>query len=95
MEAFETTAVSKPPLIESLVLAFDRGEITALNDPIMRGELMAYERRVSATGRSQYSAPDGAHDDTVMALALAWYGVTNTREMIVDFVPDFVRDYRG
>lgn len=73
--AFETTAASKPMLIESLVLAFDRGEITVLNDPIIKAELMAYERKVSSTGRSQYSAPDGLHDDTVMALALAWYGV--------------------
>lgn len=76
MRRFETTAVSKPPLIESLVLAFERGEITALNDPQMIGELMAYERKVSSTtGRSQYSAPEGLHDDIVMALALAWRGV--------------------
>lgn len=95
VRAFETTAVSKPPLIESLVLAFDRGEITALNDPVLKGELMAYERTVTATGRSQYSAPDGLHDDTVMALALAWYGVTNTRELTIAYAPDFVRDYRG
>jgi hypothetical protein len=73
---FETTGVSKPPLIESLVLAFDRGEITVINDPVIKGELMAYERRISHTGRSQYSAPEGMHDDTVIALALAWHGVT-------------------
>jgi hypothetical protein len=72
---FETTATSKPPLIESLVLAFDRGEIEVLNDPVIKGELMAYERKVSSTGRSQYSAPEGLHDDCVMALALAWHGV--------------------
>jgi len=72
---FETTATSKPPLIESLVLAFDRPEITILDDGVLTGELSAYERKVSpTTGRSQYSAPDGLHDDCVMALALAWYG---------------------
>lgn len=71
---FETTAVSKAPLIESLVLAFDRGEITCINDPVLKGELMAYERKISATGRSQYSAPAGLHDDCVMALAIAWHG---------------------
>lgn len=76
VRGFETTAVSKPPLIESLVLAFERGEIKVLNDPVLKGELMAYERKVSpTTGRSQYSAPEGLHDDCVMALALAWYGV--------------------
>lgn len=95
VEAFETTAVSKPPLIESLVLAFDRGEITALNDPIMRGELMAYERRVSATGRSQYSAPDGAHDDTVMALALAWHGIIHDGRILVRDAPREFANYRG
>lgn len=74
--SFETTASSKPPLIESLVLAFERDEIKVLNNPVLKGELMAYERTVShVTGRSQYSAPDGMHDDTVMGLALAWWGV--------------------
>lgn len=74
--AFETTGVSKPPLIESLVLAFDRAEITVLDDPVIKGELMAYERKLTASGRSQYSAPEGLHDDTVISLALAWHGVT-------------------
>ena len=72
---FETTAKSKPPLIESLVLAFDRDEIAIINDPIVTGEFMAYERQVSKTGRSQYSAPAGMHDDIVIATALAWYGI--------------------
>lgn len=73
---FETTAVSKPPLIESLALAFERGEITILDDGVLTGELSAYERKVSmTTGRSQFNAPSGLHDDCVMALALNWYGV--------------------
>jgi hypothetical protein len=93
VDAFETTAVSKPPLIESLILAFDRGEITALNDPVLIGELMAYERTVTATGRSQYSAPEGLHDDTVMALALAWYGIINTQRVEAVPMPDELRYY--
>jgi hypothetical protein len=52
--AFETTAITKPPLIESLALAFERGEITILNDGVLTGELSAYERTVSPrTGHSQ------------------------------------------
>lgn len=70
--AFQTTAQSKPPLIESLALALERGEVRWLDDATARLELEAYERQVSATtGRSQYSAPEGLHDDTVMARALA------------------------
>lgn len=68
---FETTASSKPPLIENLALAFDRGEWQFQADPIWTAELEAYERKVSTTtGRSSYSAPEGIHDDTVVARAL-------------------------
>jgi len=81
VRVFHTTGITKPPLIESLILAFDRAEITCLDDAIIKGELMAYERKVTPTGRSQYSAPAGLHDDCVMALALAWYGTQNQYTM--------------
>lgn len=72
VEGFATTATSKPPLIENLSLAFERTEAYWLNDPVGKAELEAYERTVSdRTGRSSYSAPEGLHDDTVMARALA------------------------
>lgn len=70
--SFETTATSKPPLIESLALAFEREEVKWLVNDVATLELEAYERKVSGTtGRSQYSAPEGLHDDTVIARALA------------------------
>ena len=70
---FDTTAVSKPPLIENLVLAFERSECQWLPDPIWKAELEAYEMKTSAnTGRPTYSAPEGVHDDCVMSMALAW-----------------------
>lgn len=78
---FTTTASSKPPLIESLVLAFDRDELRILDDDIFKHELKAFEKVVSErTGRPHYSAPVGIHDDTVIALALAWHGVTHYNE---------------
>ncbi len=71
--AFETTASSKPPLIESLVLAFEKNEIRIPDNRELIAELEAYERKVSpTTGRSSYSAPEGLHDDGVISLALAW-----------------------
>lgn len=74
VEGFETTLSSKPPLIESLVLAFEREECQWQDDAIWTGELESYERSISAkTGRSSYGAPEGIHDDTVMARALAWH----------------------
>lgn len=69
--AFDTTASTKPPLIENLALTFERAEWQFIDDPVWTGELEAYERKVSpTTGRSQYSAPEGLHDDTVIARAL-------------------------
>ena len=73
VRGFVFTGQSKPPLIESLALALEREECQWQSDPVWTGELEAYERRVSpSTGRSQYSAPEGMHDDTVIARALAW-----------------------
>lgn len=71
---FETTAASKGPLIESLALAFERSEISIPGDPVLLGELEAYTMERLPSGRFRYSAPAGMHDDTVMALALAWHG---------------------
>jgi hypothetical protein len=71
VDGFETTATSKPPLIESLALTLERAEVQFIDDPIANLELEAYERTVSErTGRSSYGAPEGTHDDTVMARAL-------------------------
>jgi len=69
---FKTTLVSKQPLIEGFALALETGQIQLINDPVWSGELEAYERKVTQTGLSKYSAPEGLHDDTVMARALMY-----------------------
>lgn len=79
---FTTTSVSKAPLIQSLALCFERNEAKWLNIPVATAELIAYESKVSTvTGRPTYGAPEGMHDDTVMARALAWQAVTGFREL--------------
>lgn len=74
VEAFMTTAQSKAPLIDSLALAIERGDIGLLNDPVQKGELTSYGFSRLPGGGFKYSAPSGGHDDTVMALAIAWHG---------------------
>lgn len=69
---FETTAKSKPPLIQSLALAFEKNSLAWLPDPVGRHELAAYEAKITAHGHTQYAAPEGGWDDTVIARALAW-----------------------
>lgn len=77
VQAFKTTNATKAAIIEGLAVAFEQGEIEILNDPVLTGELMAYDQERLPSGLIRYSAPEGQHDDTVMALALAWYGITS------------------
>jgi hypothetical protein len=74
VSGFTTTALTKPPLIESLVRAIEDCEIALLDHPVLIAELEAYTYSANPyTGRYRYSAPAGQHDDTVIALALAWH----------------------
>ena len=78
VNGFQTTGTTKPPLIEGLALTLERQEFQFINDSVWTGEMEAYERKISPmTGRSQYSAPEGMHDDTVMARALMIWQITN------------------
>ena len=72
---FNTTNATKMAAVDALALAFERSDIQILNDPVLVNELQAYEMQKTATGLRKFSAPDGMHDDTVIALALAWQGV--------------------
>lgn len=74
VNGFTTTNASKAGIIQALELAFERGEIALLNDEVQINELMAYQSEKLPSGLVRYGSPDGLHDDTVMALALAWYG---------------------
>lgn len=77
MQGFVTTNATKTAAIDALALAFERAEISILPDPVLIGELQAYEMQTTRTGLRSFSAPEGMHDDTVMALALAWQTVAN------------------
>lgn len=70
---FRMTYASKRPLIEAFALAIEKREVTLLPDPVGLQELRAYtEQQNPRTGMISYSAPSGAHDDTVIARALAY-----------------------
>lgn len=71
---FATTATSKPPLIESLALALVNGEFIV--PKAARDELIAFEVETRSSGAPKYSAPEGLHDDWVIALALTWRALT-------------------
>lgn len=72
--SFSTDAHSKPPLIAGLRVALAEAGLKLLPDATQRRELQAYQATQSASGHWQFGAPLGEHDDTVIALALAWHG---------------------
>jgi hypothetical protein len=87
IEGFMTTSASKSPLIDGLALAVERKHITLIDEPIATSELMAYTMERMAGGGWRYGAPQGAHDDTVIARALAWRAVgmrPNTMERVAE-----------
>lgn len=73
---FTTTNATKAKLIDALSLAFEQRSLRILREPVLVSELKSFESERLPSGMMRYSAPDGLHDDTVMALALAWHGAT-------------------
>ena len=71
---FTTTNATKQKAVDDLAYAFENGDIKILNDPVQVGELQAFEMTRTPSGMVRYAAPEGMHDDTVIALALAWQG---------------------
>lgn len=72
VRGFTTTNATKAQIIEGLGLAIETGEIAYPNLPQLVAELQAYEMGRLPSGLTRYGAPEGMHDDCVMALALAW-----------------------
>lgn len=66
------TNATKQRVIEDLSVGIERRDITLLKDPVQGNELLAYDVERLPSGLIRYSAPEGMHDDTVIALALAW-----------------------
>ncbi len=81
---FQTTAQTKPPLIQSLALALEQEELKWCDVPIATRELEAYEaKRNEMTNRIQYSAPAGFHDDTVIARCLGREAIEMRKRSLV------------
>jgi hypothetical protein len=67
---FQTTNTTKTAIIQGLQTALEHREIRLLADPVLIGELQAFEGERLANGW-RYGAPSPLHDDCVMAFAFA------------------------
>ena len=72
VEGFHFSSSSKQKLMEGLAVAIQSGEVVYPEGPIV-SELDSFAFEYTRTG-VKYSAPEGLHDDCVMALALAVHG---------------------
>lgn len=80
---YKFTHESKKQLIEALMLSLEHGELALINEPIQTNELKMFGFEITGSG-VKYSAPEGKHDDCVMALALAnWARKTRHDRRIV------------
>jgi hypothetical protein len=70
---FTFTQASKLALVQDLVLAFEQGAIAILPEEWLIQELEMYKYERTPSGNLRMGAPEGQHDDGVMALALAWH----------------------
>ena len=86
IDGVKFTNESKQALIEKLILAFEKQEITIPDyEPLIR-ELEAFSYKLTDTGLIKYGAPGGYYDDTVIALALALKGSSS----IANWNPDLL-----
>jgi hypothetical protein len=76
---FTTGPTTKPLIIEALAGAFDNERIAILNDSDLLGELQAFSMERLQSGYMKYSASGAAHDDRVMAFAIAYHAATYNR----------------
>lgn len=77
---FNTSATTKPALIQGLASALEHDGFRVPADAA--DELRIYEVETMASGHPKFSAPDGQHDDFVIALALLWRAMTSAKVQI-------------
>lgn len=71
IKSWITTNDSKCNLVEDLMLTFERGDISIINDIKLITELDCFQSQTTKSGKLTYNGV-GAHDDRVMSLGIAY-----------------------
>jgi hypothetical protein len=80
VQGFVTTNATKAEIIQALELGFERAEIRILPDEQTINELMAFSGERLPSGMLRYGAPEGMHDDCVIAMCLAWWAIVDNNQ---------------
>lgn len=74
---FKITSQTKKDLIERLIISIEQRLVTFPDIIELTEELNAFTYDVTTFGNIRYTAPEGLHDDCVISLALAVWGMKN------------------
>jgi len=79
---YKFTNASKKQLIQSLMMSLEQEKIKILkkediNGKVQFNEMVIFEYEMTSSGLTRYQAPEGYHDDCVIGLALANWGLQN------------------
>jgi hypothetical protein len=81
---YQLTNPSKRALIDHLAIELEHGHLRLMDIPEQESELLAFEYRLTPSRNVVMSAPEGMHDDCVIALGLAVWGISGGGNVVDD-----------
>lgn len=76
-DAIKFTEVTRMNLLNNLAMLLEQDKIQIPNDEGLLLELESFQYSLTSLGKIKVSAPESMHDDRVISLALAVWGITN------------------
>lgn len=97
VQPYKFTNQSKKQLIQALMISLEQEKVRIFKRDGEQGkvqfnEMVIFEYEMTASGLIRYNAPEGFHDDCVIALALANWGVQNGGASFVGWSKESWRD---
>jgi hypothetical protein len=78
---YQFTNSSKEALIDNLAIQIEQGRLRLMDIPEQTSELLAFEYEILPSRKVRMQAPEGMHDDCVIALALSAWGLKGTKKV--------------
>ena len=76
------TNASKESLIDNLAIGIENNKFRLMDIPDQTNELIAYQYELTPSRNVRMNAPEGVHDDCVIGLGLAAWGLSRPRQEI-------------
>lgn len=89
---FKFTNPSKENLVRGLMIALENKEVSYPEIPVLINELEAFEYTVGSTGLMRYNAPQGYHDDCVIALGLVVCAASSGKSGVLDYYKELYNE---